>query len=401
MAIPSWKKGRCSRSPVISTPPMRAVLGGDHRERVADLGGSRRGCESCPPATRASGVAAEHEQRERRRVAADRRLGLGGAARRAPTALPPPRRPVAGEQARLDRADRPPPAARRRVRPALAVALGRAREPFGASPSVRASAASGRRPRRRCPCRVSCRCRASGSSASRPRRPRSASARRALSARDRPRGEYARAGQTVRVEPVRELNEVYWVDGLRTAFGRAGPKGVFWRTRADDMAVKAMRELLRRNPKAAARADRRRRLRRDRAGRRPGTDARPRRRPARRHPAHRCPGFALDRMCAGALTAVTAGGGRDRVRRRRRRARGRRRAHGPPPDGRRGRLQPALRRRAARRHLGGDDGRTAENLHDRFPKITKERADAFAVRSHQRRRGGVGRTASCARRSCR
>src|SRR5205085_947727 len=44
-----------------------------------------------------------------------------------------------------------------------------------------------------------------------------------------------------------ELREVYFVDGVRTAFGRAGPKGVFWRTRADDMAVKLVRELLRRN----------------------------------------------------------------------------------------------------------------------------------------------------------
>ena len=46
---------------------------------------------------------------------------------------------------------------------------------------------------------------------------------------------------------MRELREVYFVDGVRSAFGRAGPKGVFWRTRADDMAVKLVRELLRRN----------------------------------------------------------------------------------------------------------------------------------------------------------
>ena len=46
---------------------------------------------------------------------------------------------------------------------------------------------------------------------------------------------------------MRELREVYYVDGVRSAFGRAGPKGVFWRTRADDMAVKLVRELLRRN----------------------------------------------------------------------------------------------------------------------------------------------------------
>src|SRR2546423_13423141 len=47
---------------------------------------------------------------------------------------------------------------------------------------------------------------------------------------------------------MRELREVFFVDGVRTAFGKAGPKGQFWRTRADDMGVKAVRELLRRNP---------------------------------------------------------------------------------------------------------------------------------------------------------
>src|SRR3954453_1815808 len=46
----------------------------------------------------------------------------------------------------------------------------------------------------------------------------------------------------------RELREVVYVDGVRTAFGRAGPKGIFWRTRADDLGVKVVRELLRRNP---------------------------------------------------------------------------------------------------------------------------------------------------------
>src|SRR5512133_3159644 len=45
-----------------------------------------------------------------------------------------------------------------------------------------------------------------------------------------------------------ERREVVFVDGVRTAFGRAGPQGIFWRTRADDMAVKVVRELIRRNP---------------------------------------------------------------------------------------------------------------------------------------------------------
>src|SRR5947208_9040221 len=103
-----------------------------------------------------------------------------------------------------------------------------------------------------------------------------------------------------------ELSEVVYVDGVRTAFGRAGPQGLFWRTRADDMAVKVVRELLRRNAKVpperigdvvmAATAqvgDQGLTLGRDVAllAGLPQT----------------VPGFAVDRMCAGALTAVTAG----------------------------------------------------------------------------------------------
>ena len=51
---------------------------------------------------------------------------------------------------------------------------------------------------------------------------------------------------------MRELREVFFVDGVRTAFGRAGSKGVFWRTRADDLGVKVVRELLRRNPQLSS-----------------------------------------------------------------------------------------------------------------------------------------------------
>jgi acetyl-CoA acyltransferase len=39
-----------------------------------------------------------------------------------------------------------------------------------------------------------------------------------------------------------------FVDGVRTPFGRAGEKGVYWQTRADDLVVKAMIGLLERNP---------------------------------------------------------------------------------------------------------------------------------------------------------
>ncbi len=41
---------------------------------------------------------------------------------------------------------------------------------------------------------------------------------------------------------------VVFVDGVRTPFGKSGPKGIYAETRADDLVVRVMRELLRRNP---------------------------------------------------------------------------------------------------------------------------------------------------------
>ena len=46
-----------------------------------------------------------------------------------------------------------------------------------------------------------------------------------------------------------ERADVVFVDGVRTPFGRAGDKGMYWNTRADDLAVKAITGLLERNPK--------------------------------------------------------------------------------------------------------------------------------------------------------
>ena len=46
-----------------------------------------------------------------------------------------------------------------------------------------------------------------------------------------------------------KARKVVLIDAIRTAFGRAGEKGIFWHTRADDMVVKVIRELMRRNPK--------------------------------------------------------------------------------------------------------------------------------------------------------
>jgi acetyl-CoA acyltransferase len=182
---------------------------------------------------------------------------------------------------------------------------------------------------------------------------------------------------------VRELREVFYVDGVRTAFGRAGPKGVFWRTRADDMGVKVVRELLRRNSSlppdriddvvmaaTAQVGDQGLTLGRDVAllAGLPQT----------------VPGFAVDRMCAGALTAVTAGAGEigmgaaDLV------LAGGVEHMGHHPMGADVDFNPRF---VAERLVDASAvtmGATAENLHDRFPQLTKEAADAYAMRSQQR-----------------
>jgi acetyl-CoA acyltransferase len=182
---------------------------------------------------------------------------------------------------------------------------------------------------------------------------------------------------------MREAREVFFVDGVRTPFGKAGPKGQYWRTRGDDLGVKAVRELLRRNAQipverigevafaaTAQVGDQGLTLGRDVALLAGLPES--------------VPGFAVDRMCAGALTAVTAAAGEIAL----------------------GAIDVAIA--GGVEHMGhhpmGDDvdfnprfvserlidesaavmGNTAENLHDLFPAITKERADAFAVQSQQR-----------------
>jgi acetyl-CoA acyltransferase len=181
----------------------------------------------------------------------------------------------------------------------------------------------------------------------------------------------------------RELREVVYVDGVRTAFGRAGPKGMFWRTRADDMAVKVVRELVRRNPgiplerigdvvfaATAQVGDQGLTLGRD-VGLLAGIP-------------QSVPGFAVDRMCAGALTAVTAGAGEialgaaDVV------LAGGVEHMGHHPMGEDVDFNPRFVAERLVDTSAVTMGATAENLHDRFPQITKEDADAFAVRSQQR-----------------
>src|SRR5437870_10604881 len=178
----------------------------------------------------------------------------------------------------------------------------------------------------------------------------------------------------------RELREVVYVDGVRTAFGRAGPKGIFWRTRADDLGVKVVRELIRRNPglpperiddvvmaATAQVGDQGLTLGRDVA--------------LLAGLPQSVPGFAVDRMCAGALTAITAGAGEiamgaaDVV------LAGGVEHMGHHPMGDDVDFNPRFVSERLIDQSAAVMGQTAENLHDRFPEITKEAADRYAVAS--------------------
>jgi len=179
------------------------------------------------------------------------------------------------------------------------------------------------------------------------------------------------------------VREVFFVDGVRTAFGKAGPKGAFWRTRADDMGVKVVRELLRRNPSldpgaiddvawaaTAQVGDQGLTLGRDVALLAGLPES--------------VPGFAVDRMCAGALTAVTAAAGEIALGAVDVAIAGGVEHMGHHPMGADVDFNPRFVSERLIDESAAVMGQTAENLHDLFPAITKERADAFAVQSQQR-----------------
>jgi len=182
---------------------------------------------------------------------------------------------------------------------------------------------------------------------------------------------------------VAEKAEVVFVDGVRTPFGRAGEKGMFWQTRADDLVVRAMIGLLERNPALPPdRVDDVAIAATTQHGDQGLTLGRtaallaglPR----------SVPGYAIDRMCAGAMTSVTtiAGGI----------------AFGAYDIGIAGGVEHMGRhpmgfgvdpnpRFLSEKIVGSEAlnmGQTAERIHDRFPALTKERSDRFALRSQQK-----------------
>jgi acetyl-CoA acyltransferase len=174
--------------------------------------------------------------------------------------------------------------------------------------------------------------------------------------------------------------EVVFVDGVRTPFGRAGEKGMYWNTRADDLVVKAMIGLLERNPSIP-------RERFDDVAIAATTQTGDQGLTIGRTAAllaglpKSVPGYAIDRMCAGAMTSVTTIAGAI--------------AFGAYDIGIAGGVEHMGRhpmgfgadpnpRFLSEKLVSGEAlnmGNTAERIHDRFPQLTKERADRFALGS--------------------
>ena len=179
------------------------------------------------------------------------------------------------------------------------------------------------------------------------------------------------------------MQNTYFVDGVRTPFGKAGEKGVYWNTRADDLVVKAMIGLLDRNqsvPKDAI----------DDVAIAATTQTGDQGLTIGRTSAilaglpNSVPGFAIDRMCAGAMTAVTMTGSAIGVGAYDLVLAGGVEHMGKHPMG----VDADPNPRFISEKLVNPDalnmGNTAEKIHDRFPVLTKERADAFAVQSQKR-----------------
>jgi acetyl-CoA acyltransferase len=177
------------------------------------------------------------------------------------------------------------------------------------------------------------------------------------------------------------LRSVVLVDAVRTPFGKAG--SMYAGTRADDLMVRAMRGLLERNPKVAPDAIEDVAIA---AATQTGDQGMNIGRSATLLAGlpKSVPGYSIDRWCAGAMTATTTiagaiamgaidiaiAGGVEHM--------------GNHPMGE---LMDPNPRYLAEKLVEQDAlamGATAERLHDRFPQLTKERADRYAYNSQMK-----------------
>ncbi len=180
-----------------------------------------------------------------------------------------------------------------------------------------------------------------------------------------------------------DLRDAVYVDGVRVPIGRAGPKGYYAATRADDMVVRTIRALLDRNPTLEpGRIDDNVWAATTQQGDQALTIGRTSAILAGLPKS--VPGYAVDRMCAGALTSITNAANAIRVGAQQLVIAGGVEHMGHHPMGQGADPNPRF---LAEQLVGMSAmvmGQTAENLHDELPAITKERADTFAVQSQER-----------------
>ena len=180
-----------------------------------------------------------------------------------------------------------------------------------------------------------------------------------------------------------QTQDVYFIDGVRTPFGKAGEKGAYWKTRADDLVVKAMIGLLERHPDlpkesiddvaiaaATQYGDQGLQIGRS-ASILAGLPL-------------SVPGYSIDRWCAGAMTSVTTTGSAIGIGAYDIALAGGVEHMGHHPMGEGADPNPRFLAEKLVDPSAMNMGNTAEKIHDRFPHLTKERSDAFAVASQKK-----------------
>ena len=180
-----------------------------------------------------------------------------------------------------------------------------------------------------------------------------------------------------------EVRDALYLDGVRLPIGRARSDGYFAGTRADDMAVCAVRALLERNPgidpaaiddvvlaATAQVGDQGLTLGRSVA--------------VLAGLPKSVPGYAVDRMCAGALTAIVNAANAIRVGSQDLVLAGGVEHMGHHPMAAEVDPNPRFLAEGLVDPSALVMGSTAENLHDELPDITRERADEYAFLSQQR-----------------
>jgi acetyl-CoA acyltransferase len=180
-----------------------------------------------------------------------------------------------------------------------------------------------------------------------------------------------------------QTQDVCFIDGVRTPFGKAGEKGVYWKTRADDLVVKTMIGLLERHPDLPKEAI-------DDVAIAAATQYGDQGLQIGRSASILAglplsvPGYSIDRWCAGAMTSVTTTGSAIGIGAYDIALAGGVEHMGHHPMGEGADPNPRFLAEKLVDPSAMNMGNTAEKIHDRFPHLTKERSDAFAVASQQK-----------------